>query len=101
MEIYSNIIEALDGLKKQGYVEDFTPPVRYRGCKNNQIEVFHHEFVIDKWFRFEGNDSSANDSSIVYAISSEKYGLKGTLINAYGMYADRTTNEILSKLQLA
>ncbi len=101
MEVYSNIIEALDGLQKQGYVEDFNLKENCIECRDGQFKVFHNEFVIDKWFRIEGYDSSANDSSIIYAISSEKYGLKGTLINAYGVYSNSITNEMLSKLKFA
>jgi hypothetical protein len=59
--------------------------------------LYPNDFVIDKFFRFEGA-SNPDDSSIVYAISS-KDGLKGTLIDAYGVYADSLTNDMIEKLK--
>lgn len=101
MEYYSNLIDGINDLKKQGYTEDFNLEENCLECRAGQYKVFHNEFEIDKWFRIEGNDSSADTSSILYAISSEKYGLKGTLVNAYGMYSDDIADEMLSKLKFA
>lgn len=69
-------------------------------CRNRQYQIFHDEFVVDKYFRFDVS-SDAADQSIIYAISSEKYGLKGILINAYGIYTEPVTNEMLNKLNIA
>jgi hypothetical protein len=49
-------------------------------CRDGQYKIFHDEFVAD---RFDVS-SDASNQSIIYAISSEKYALKGILINAYG-----------------
>jgi hypothetical protein len=99
MESYDNIIEAIAGLKKQGYTEDFNLKENCIECRNGQYKVFHNEFEIDKWFRIEDNDSAADNSSIVYAISSEKYQLKGVMVNAYGVYSDDIADEMLDKLK--
>ncbi len=100
MQQYSNLIEAIDGLRKEGYTEDFNLEQQCIECRNGQYKIFHDEFMIDKYFRFdEGSDAA--DQSIIYAISSEKYKLKGILINAYGIYAEPLTNEMLIKLQIA
>lgn len=101
MENYDNILEALNSLQKQGYVEDFNLKEECLECRNGQYKVFHNEFEIDKYFRFEDDDSSPNNSSILYAISSEKYGLKGTMVNAYGIYSDNIADEMLNKLKFA
>lgn len=69
-------------------------------CRNGQYKVFHNEFEIDRFFRIEGDDSSPNDSAILYAISSDKYGLKGTMVNAYGAYSNSISDEMLAKLNL-
>ncbi len=97
-ESYDNLIEAINSLRKQGYTEDFNIKINCLECGENKIKVFHNEFVIDKYFRFEDSDSSPNGSSILYAISSERYNLKGILINAYGIYSDDISNEIVEKL---
>jgi len=99
MENYDNLVEGLNDLKIQGYVEDFNLKENCLECRNGQYKVFHNEFEIDKWFRIEGDDSSADDSSILYAISSKKYGLKGTMVNAYGVYLNSIADEMLSKLK--
>ena len=101
MESYDNIIDALNGLRKQGYVEDFNLKENCIECRSGQFKVFHNQFEIDKSFRFEGDDSSPANSSILYAISSEKFGLKGTMINSYGIYSDDIADEMLDKLKFA
>ncbi len=101
MESYNNLVEGINDLKKQGYVEDFNLKENCLECRNGEYKVFHDEFEIDKWFRIEGFDSSAENSSILYAISSEKHGLKGTMVNAYGVYSSSIANEMLSKLKFA
>jgi hypothetical protein len=36
--------------------------------------------------------------AILYAISSDRYGLKGLLVNGYGICCDAVTEEMLQKL---
>ena len=101
MECYNNLIEALNGLKEQGYTVDFKIRENCLECLSGNYKLFHHEFEIDKSFRFEGDDSSSETSSILYAISSEKLGIKGTIINSYGIYSDDIADEMLEKLKFA
>jgi hypothetical protein len=61
-------------------------------------EVYPDDFVTDNYYRFEGA-SNRDDSAIVYAISS-KDGLKGSMADAYGVYADSLTTEMISKLKI-
>jgi len=98
MESFDNLVEGINELKNQGYVEDFNLKQNCLECRNGEYKVFHNEFEIDKFFRFEG-DSSPDDSSILYAISSDKYNLKGVLVNSYGIYSEDITDEMLNKLK--
>lgn len=100
MKQYSSLIEAINGLRKEGYTEDFNLQQHCLECRNGQYQIFHDEFVVDKYSRFDVS-SDAADQSIIYAISSEKYRLKGILINAYGIYTEPVTNEMLNKLKIA
>jgi hypothetical protein len=100
MEQYSNMIEAINGLRKEGYTEDFNLEQQCLSCRDGQFKLFHDEFMIDKYYRFDVS-SDAADQSIIYAISSLKHNLKGILINAYGIYSEPLTNELLKKLQIA
>ena len=54
--------------------------------------------MIDKFYRFEGA-SNPDNSAIVYAISSRD-GLKVTVLDAYGVYADSLTTEMIKKLKI-
>lgn len=101
MKSYDNLVEALADLKKQGYEEDFNLKQNCLECRNGQYRIFHNEFEIDGYFRFEGDDSSPDSSSILYVISSEKYGLKGTLVNSFSIYSNDITDEMLGKLKFA
>lgn len=99
MENYSNLIEAINGLKKEGYTEDFNLKQNCLECRGGQYKIFHNEFIVDKYFRFE-EDSNPTDQSIIYAISSAKHQLKGILINGFGIYSDPITNEMLDSLKI-
>ena len=89
----------MEELRKQGYTEDFNLRQNCLECRNGQFQVFADEFKVDDYFRFEG-ESNPDDSSILYAISSDRYGLKGVLVNAYGIYSEPVTDEMLAKLDL-
>jgi hypothetical protein len=97
MEVYSTLSEAISGLRKEGYSEDFKLKQKFIECSKGTFKIFHDEFVIDKYFHFEEN-ADPSHQSIIYAISFDKYGLKGILINGYGIYTASMTNEILEKL---
>ena len=99
METYETLTDAINGLKTKGYLEDFNLNPDYIECKARNMTLYPSDFTIDKFYRFEGA-SNPDDSSIVYAISS-KQGLKGTLVSAYGVYADSLTNEMVKKLRIA
>jgi hypothetical protein len=95
---YTTVIDTLKVLKEEGYVLDFNLRPDCVECKSPDIKLHPDDFVIDKFYRFEGA-SNPDDSAIVYAISS-KDGIKGTMINAYGVYADSLTSEMISKLKI-
>ncbi|WP_282631005.1 phosphoribosylpyrophosphate synthetase [Empedobacter sedimenti] len=93
------LIDVLNTLKKKGYTEDFNLKQNCIECRNGEYRIFHNEFEVDEYFRFD-NDSDPADQSILYAISSEKYNLKGVLINSYGIYSEEITDEMLDKLNM-
>lgn len=98
MEAYDTLSEAMHALKAQGYQTDFNLKSNCIVCENQEYEISHDEFHIDKSFRFDDNEDPG-DQSMLYAISSEKYQLKGLLVNGYGIYSDSLTNEMLKKLK--
>lgn len=98
MENYEpTLVETLEKLRKEGYVEDFNVKHDFLECRNGEFQVLHDEFHVDKTFRFEG-ETNPSDEAVLYAISSEKHDLKGVLVNAFGIYSDSIADEILAKL---
>ena len=41
---------------------------------------------------------TSDDEAVVYAISSPVFGVKGVLVNAYGIYADEASDVLVQKL---
>ena len=99
MKSYDTLSETMNELRKEGYTEDFNLLENCLECRNGQFQVFADEFKVDKFFRFEGA-SNPSDSSILYAISSDSKNLKGLLVNAYGIYSDPVTDEMVKKLEI-
>lgn len=93
------VSETIEALKKEGYVENFNLQQNCIECRDGHFRVFHDEFVIDKFYRFEGESDPA-DEATVYAISSPKYGIRGILVNGGGIYTDDLTDEMLETLKI-
>jgi hypothetical protein len=99
MQYMETVSEAISRLRAEGYSEDFN--LQHDGIvwTFGNRKVAHDEFVIDKFFRFEG-DSDPADEATVYAISSGKHKIKGILVNGAGIYTDELSNEMLETLKM-
>jgi hypothetical protein len=97
---YDTVSEAVNDLQKQGYTFDFLVDETKECliCKAHP-ELSPDEFQIDAIYRFEGN-SNPDDEAVVYAVSSEKYKIKGVVVNSYGVYSDPVKFAIMEKLRL-
>lgn len=95
---YGTLSQTINGLKEEGYILDFNNQETYGTHNQNTSILKPRTFKIDKVYRFEGA-SNPDDQCILYAISSQQLGLKGTLVNGYGISADEATNEVVSKLR--
>ena len=98
MNAYTTVTDTLNTLKEEGYVLDFNLKPDCVECKSHDFQLYPEDFVIDKFYRFEGA-SNPDDSAIIYAISSRD-GQRGTLLDAYGVYADSITTEMMEKLKI-
>jgi len=97
MKTYDNLVDATNGLYKRGYTANLSLEGDTIDDKDQNIHMTADDFEIDEFYRFEG-PSNPSDMSIVYAINSPKYHLKGVLVNAYGTYANNSTSAIEAKL---
>lgn len=97
MENYETLSQAIEALKNQGYIADFNLKENCLECIAGKNELQPHEFEIDKSFRFDVNEDPS-DQSVLYAISSAIHGLKGLLVNGYGIYSEEASNAMLKKL---
>lgn len=95
----ATIHEVIMGLKEDGYSLDFNLKNNCLVCQGNALELFPHDFVVDRHYRFEGNTDPA-DEAIVYAISSKKHHMKGVLVNGYGPSSDPVTDRMIAVLQM-
>jgi hypothetical protein len=98
MQAYETLTEAIDALRVQGYTKDFNLQQDKLTCREDEIQIFHDEFHVDHYYRFEGM-TDPSDESVVYAISSEKHKVKGILVNGYGVSTEPITDELLEKLR--
>lgn len=99
MKNYETLVDCTNDLLKRGYTANlsFEDNGETVDDKENNIHMQADDFEIDEFYRFEGA-SNPDDMSIVYAISSAKYNVKGVLVDAYGTYANTSTSAIEAKL---
>ena len=97
MRYYDTLSEAINDLKTKGYTYDFNLKTESLQCAALKIEIHPEDFDVDQSYRFEGM-SSTDDNSVLYAISS-KNGMKGLLVDAYGVYAENISEEMRRKLR--
>ncbi|HEV7781836.1 MAG TPA: hypothetical protein VGO58_11265 [Chitinophagaceae bacterium] len=96
MITYDTVSEAVNGLKKRGFDTDFNLAENCIICHSGKFDV--NDFEIVEVYRFEGN-TDPSDEAVVYAIESTK-GLKGVLVNGYGISAEGMGDEMAKKLSM-
>lgn len=96
---YTSLSEATNGLKARGYIKDFNLKGDCIECPAQRLQLTPEHFTVDEFHRFEGM-SSVDDNSIVFAITSDK-GVRGLLVDAYGVYANNMSEPMIRKLAIA
>jgi hypothetical protein len=88
---------SVNKLVENGFRENFK--VNEKGLFSEQRDASYapEEVHVVDFFRFEG-DSDPADNSILYAIETDD-GTKGTLIDAYGSYADPLIGKFMKKVE--
>ncbi|MCY7359285.1 MAG: phosphoribosylpyrophosphate synthetase [Rudanella sp.] len=91
MELPDTLSQVIDRLRQQGYTEDLN---RH---EDNPLWLNPDAYEVDEVYRFEGL-TNPDDESILYALSSVHYQLKGVLVNGYGPSADADTAALEQRL---
>lgn len=95
---YHTLTDAIEKLQADGYNRNFNQLENTLECKELSCEYKPEEFTIVKTYRFEGM-SSTDDNSVLYAIETNN-GEKGLLVDAYGVYADALSPEMIQKFKV-
>lgn len=98
-EYYGTLSETINALNELGYTLDFNINEECLLCHKTNTRLSPDDFQIDKFYRFEGM-TDPEDQSILYAISSPKFEVKGLLVNGYGTDADEYSAMLISKLKV-
>ena len=98
MKTYETLTEAIRELKKRGYVHDFNFQPEWIECPPLKLKFGPNEFHIDEVHRFEGM-TDPDDSAVLYAVNSWA-GVKGLVVDAYGVYASSLNAEMIKRLNI-
>jgi len=96
----TTLTEVMENLKKEGYTVNFNLYENHIEDDSRTLRFHPVDFQIDRVYRFEGM-SDPDDNSILYAISCRDGKTKGILVNAYGVYADPLSQEMVEILAKA
>jgi hypothetical protein len=94
MPAYDTVSQAINDLRQRGYTMDFNLEENCLVCHDDKFDPA--DFEIMEVYRFEGETDPA-DEAVVFAIES-RTGLKGILVNAFGIYSEPMSDEMIKKL---
>lgn len=96
-EEMKSLASCLNKLVLDGYTEDFK--AAERGLLSLQSEKIYEpsQIHVVNFFRFEGASDPA-DNTILYVIETND-GVKGTLVDAYGSYADSKVTSFMQEVE--
>ena len=91
------LASCLNKVVKEGYTQNFK--ITEKGLESLETEKAYHpdQIHIVNFYRFEGA-SDPSDSAILYVIEAND-GAKGSLTDAYGMYADPDIDKFIKEVE--
>jgi len=94
-----SLINVEKKLNADGFTQDFNVVdgrLQTIGSESNKSYTADEVTIVD-FYRFEG-ESNPDDMAVLYAIEATD-GVKGTISNAYGTYADTDTDDFLRQVE--
>lgn len=92
----NTLTERVNKAIQNGYTDNMKMSRQGLCSSHNKVYAPAEVKVID-FFRFEGQSDPA-DNAILYVIETAD-GVKGTLIDAYGTYADEHINKFMAEVE--
>lgn len=96
--IYTSMTEAIKGLEKRGFTTNFEFRNKSFFAVDSGRTYTAADLSILEHHRFEGV-SDPDDESIVYAIETND-GIRGTIADAYGIYANPELEAFMEKVTM-
>jgi hypothetical protein len=96
--LMTDMQKCLNKLEQEGYTDQYKVEKDRLFCLTNNKKYKAKDVKVTNFFRFEGV-SNPDDMSILYAIETCD-GRKGTLMDAYGLYADDETSEFMKQVEV-
>ena len=93
----NTLVDCVNSLVRKGYTEDYKAKEKGLQALSTHKIYKPEEVRILNFYRFEGN-SDPSDNSILYALETAD-GKKGTLVDAYGPYADSRVSKFMQKVE--
>jgi hypothetical protein len=90
---YQTLAGAIEGLARQGFTENLQVAGSTLRALESGKTFRADQLAIHEYHRFEGV-SDPDDMSIVYAIEAPN-GVRGTLVDAFGVYSNPVLSEFL------
>lgn len=93
-----NLAQSLNAFMQQGFEMNFKAVKEGLLCVETERVFRPDELLVVNFYRFEGVSDPA-DNTILYLIES-KDGTKGTLVDAYGAYADPLVSAFMENVKI-
>lgn len=94
----TDLEKCLNKLEAKGFSDQFKMQSGRLLCVENNKEYNPHDLKAVNFYRFEGQ-SDPDDMSILYAIETND-GHCGTLVDAYGLYADKEIGDFMRDVEI-
>ena len=97
MPYMKSLTTCLNRIVADGYKEDFKITEKGLYWIERNKEYTPDQVHIVNFFRFEGN-SDPDDNAILYVIETDD-GVRGTLVDGYGIYGDPQVGKFIKKVE--
>ena len=96
-EELTSMVGVLNHLHKEGYTSDFRITEDGKLTVDDKETFTPEQVRIVNFYRFEG-ETNPEDMSILYVLET-KTGLKGSVTNSYGPYADEGIDAFIKQVE--